>query len=195
MTNKVMSIMVVGVGGQGVILASELLCEAAMRMGYDVKKSETHGMAQRGGSVVSSVRYGEKVYSPLITKREADILLSFEQLETLRWLDYIKPEGKIVINDQRIVPMAVAVGQGEYPDVFGILNRVTDKVYKLNGPDIAQQVGDIRAVNVALVGALSIHLDIPMELWRKVIESRVPPETLDINLKAFEMGRTLMKVP
>ena len=91
--------------------------------------------------------------------------------------------------------MAVAVGQGEYPDVFGILNRVTDKVYKLNGPDIAQQVGDIRAVNVALVGALSIHLDIPMELWRKVIESRVPPETLDINLKAFEMGRTLMKVP
>ena len=152
-------------------------------------------MAQRGGSVVSSVRYGEKVYSPLITKREADILLSFEQLETLRWLDYIKPEGKIVINDQRIVPMAVAVGQGEYPDVFGILNRVTDKVYKLNGPDIAQQVGDIRAVNVALVGALSIHLDIPMELWRKVIESRVPPETLDINLKAFEMGRTLMKVP
>lgn len=190
-----MGIMVVGVGGQGVILASELLCEAAMRMGYDVKKSEIHGMAQRGGSVVSNVRYGEKVYSPLITKREADILLSFEQLETLRWLDYIKPEGKIIVNEQMIVPMAVAVGQGEYPDVFGILNKVTDKIYRLNGPEIAQEAGNIKSVNVALIGALSVHLDIPVDVWRKVIESRVPPETLDINLKAFKMGRKLMEVP
>lgn len=188
--NKVTGIMIVGVGGQGVILASELLCEAAMRVGYDVKKSEVHGMAQRGGSVVSNVRFGEKVYSPLISKGEADILLSFEQLETLRWLDYIKPEGKIIVNMQKIMPMAVAIGQGEYPeDVFGVLKRKTDKIYRVDGLGIATKAGNVKAVNVAIIGALSNHLDIPERIWEEVIENRVPPKTLKINLTAFEMGR------
>jgi indolepyruvate ferredoxin oxidoreductase beta subunit len=188
--NKVTGIMIVGVGGQGVILASELLCEAAMRAGYDVKKSEVHGMAQRGGSVVSNVRFGEKVYSPLISKGEADILLSFEQLETLRWLDYIKPEGKIIVNMQKIMPMAVAIGQGEYPeDIFGVLKRKTDKIYRVDGLGIATKAGNVKAVNVAIIGALSNYLDIPEGIWKEVIENRVPPKTLKINLTAFEMGR------
>lgn len=188
--NKVTGIMIVGVGGQGVILASELLCEAAMRAGYDVKKSEVHGMAQRGGSVVSNVRFGEKVYSPLISKGEADILLSFEQLETLRWLDYIKPEGKIIVNMQKIMPMAVAIGQGEYPeDIFGVLKRKTDKIYRVDGLEIATKAGNVKAVNVAIIGALSNYLDIPEGIWKEVIENRVPPKTLKINLTAFEMGR------
>ncbi|NPV44600.1 MAG: indolepyruvate oxidoreductase subunit beta [Firmicutes bacterium] len=188
--NKVTGIMIVGVGGQGVILASELLCEAAMRAGYDVKKSEVHGMAQRGGSVVSNVRFGKKVYSPLISKGEADILLSFEQLETLRWLDYIKPEGKIIVNMQKIMPMAVAIGQGEYPeDIFGILKRKTDKIYRVDGLGIARKAGNVKAVNVAIIGALSNYLDIPEGIWEEVIENRVPPKTLKINLTAFEMGR------
>lgn len=182
--------MIVGVGGQGVILASELLCEVAMRAGYDVKKSEVHGMAQRGGSVVSNVRFGEKVYSPLISKGEADILLSFEQLETLRWLDYIKPEGKIIVNMQKIMPMAVAIGQGEYPeDIFGVLKRKTDKIYRVDGLGIATKAGNVKAVNVAIIGALSNYLDIPEGIWKEVIENRVPPKTLKINLTAFEMGR------
>jgi indolepyruvate ferredoxin oxidoreductase beta subunit len=188
--NKVTGIMIVGVGGQGVILASELLCEAAMRAGYDVKKSEVHGMAQRGGSVVSNVRFGEKVYSPLISKGEADILLSFEQLETLRWLDYIKPEGKIIVNMQKIMPMAVAIGQGEYPeDIFGVLKRKTDKIYRVDGLGIATKAGNVKAVNVAIIGALSNYLDIPEGIWKEVIENRVPPKTLKVNLTAFEMGR------
>jgi indolepyruvate ferredoxin oxidoreductase beta subunit len=188
--NKVTGIMIVGVGGQGVILASELLCEVAMRAGYDVKKSEVHGMAQRGGSVVSNVRFGEKVYSPLISKGEADILLSFEQLETLRWLDYIKPEGKIIVNMQKIMPMAVAIGQGEYPeDIFGVLKRKTDKIYRVDGLGIATKAGNVKAVNVAIIGALSNYLDIPEGIWKEVIENRVPPKTLKINLTAFEMGR------
>lgn len=188
--NKVTGIMIVGVGGQGVILASELLCEVAMRAGYDVKKSEVHGMAQRGGSVVSNVRFGKKVYSPLISKGEADILLSFEQLETLRWLDYIKPEGKIIVNMQKIMPMAVAIGQGEYPeDIFGVLKRKTDKIYRVDGLGIATKAGNVKAVNVAIIGALSNYLDIPEGIWKEVIENRVPPKTLKINLTAFEMGR------
>lgn len=188
--NKVTGIMIVGVGGQGVILASELLCEVAMRAGYDVKKSEVHGMAQRGGSVVSNVRFGEKVYSPLISKGEADILLSFEQLETLRWLDYIKPEGKIIVNMQKIMPMAVAIGQGEYPeDIFGVLKRKTDKIYRVDGLGIATKAGNVKAVNVAIIGALSNYLDIPEGIWKEVIENRVPPKTLKVNLTAFEMGR------
>ncbi|OWZ83180.1 indolepyruvate oxidoreductase subunit beta [Natranaerobius trueperi] len=188
--NNTNNIMIVGVGGQGVLLASELICEALLLKGYDVKKSEVHGMAQRGGSVVTNVRFAEQVYSPLITEGEADFLLSFEQMETLRWLDYIHSNTRIIVNEQQIVPMPVATGHGSYPpNAIGNLKEVTDKVTALNALNVAKEAGNIKTVNVILVGALSKYLDIPEEHWKEIIQKRVPPKTLEANLKAFDLGR------
>jgi indolepyruvate ferredoxin oxidoreductase beta subunit len=185
------NILLVGVGGQGVLLASELLCDVALELGFDVKKSEVHGMAQRGGSVSSHVRLGEKVYSPLISRGDADILLSFEQMETLRWIDYLKESGLAIVSTQKIVPMSVAVGSAQYPvNVHELVSQKAGLVDWVDALEIANNAGNIKAANVALVGALSAHLEqIPQDVWEKAIQSRVPAKYLSANIAAFRAGR------
>jgi indolepyruvate ferredoxin oxidoreductase beta subunit len=184
------NILIVGVGGQGIILASEVVAMAALSEGYDVKQSEVHGMAQRGGSVSSNVRFGKAVYSPTIPKGEADVLLSFEMLESLRWVDYLSPEGVAIVNTQRIDPMPVASGKAEYPgQIEQTLRNATDNLFLIDGPGMAEQAGHIKSVNVALLGVLSTILDFEKEVWETTIKNRVPAKTIDINFKAFNLGR------
>ena len=190
MNQTITNILIAGVGGQGVLLVSEILSEACLRSGYDVKKSEVHGMAQRGGSVTSHVRFGKQVHSPLIEKGQADVLVSFEELEALRWIAFLKPGGTVVVNAQRIAPMTVSSGVATYPeDVLEQLRKRTSRTVAVDGIGIAQKVGNPRVVNVALLGALSNHLNIEASIWRETISLRVPPKTVEVNLRAFEAGR------
>jgi len=180
----------VGVGGQGILLASEILAEALMLAGYDVKKAEVHGMAQRGGSVVSHVRYGEKVYSPIIPEGEGDVLFGFELLETYRYLPLLKKDGWVVVNDLKILPPSVALGQEDYPaDIPGKLRAACPNAIVIDGLDKALEAGSTRTVNTVLLGALSKSLDIATDIWLKAIENMVPGKYLQQNLKAFELGR------
>jgi indolepyruvate ferredoxin oxidoreductase beta subunit len=175
-----------GVGGQGILLASEILSDVALAHGLDVKKSEVHGMAQRGGSVVSHVRFGEKVYSPVIAEGEADLLVSFEKMEALRWVHYVSPEGTVIVNDQEIVPS----GLEQYPD--GVDEGLSDRAPRallIDALRLANEAGHPRAVNTVMLGAFSNYLDFSEEEWRAAIERRVPPKTVDINIRAFELGR------
>jgi indolepyruvate ferredoxin oxidoreductase beta subunit len=184
----------VGVGGQGVLLASDILSEVGVQAGLDVKKSEVHGMAQRGGSVLSQVIWGEKVYAPLQGKGDIDYLVSFELLETLRWLDFLKSTGIAIVNEQRLPPLAVSSGGMEYPDqerIEGALARSTKEYYIVPALAKAQELGTDRATNVVLLGALSRHLDVPEKRWLAVIEERVPKKYLELNRKAFAAGREL----
>lgn len=184
------NILIVGVGGQGIILASEVLALTAMKAGFDVKQSEVHGMAQRGGSVSSHVRFGRRVYSPTIPKGQVDVLLSFEMLESMRWLDYLAPTAAAIINTQRIDPMPVASGKAAYPqNIQETLQRNGIRSHFIDGEAIAHQAGHIKAVNVALLGRLSTLLDFDVELWQDAIRGRVPAKSLDINFRAFNMGR------
>lgn len=188
--NSITNVLIVGVGGQGIILASEILASVCIASGCDVKQSEVHGMAQRGGSVVSHVRFGEKVYSPTIEKGGADYILSFEILETSRFADYLTPGGTVFVNRQRIDPITVASGTSEYPEEISSLLRQNDrKIIDVNGQDIAVNAGNIRAVNVVLLGALSKYLKFDKETWETCIRERVPEKSLDINLRAFNKGR------
>ncbi len=189
------NIIISGVGGQGIILASELLSLAAMEAGYDVKKSEVHGMAQRGGSVISHVRFGTKVYSPTIEEGTADVILSFEKMETLRWVHFLRPNSGIcIVNDLEIVPVHISQMGGEYPkDVIERLNKKASKVYLIDGIKYAKEAGNPRTANTVLLGALSNFLPIEEEIWVKTIEKRVPPKTVEANLKAFSLGRNLLK--
>ena len=182
------SIMIVGVGGQGSLLASTLLGKLLVTEGYDVKVSEVHGMSQRGGSVVTYVRYGEKVYSPIIEKGAADCIISFEKLEAARWVQYLKKDGVIITNTQQIDPMPVVIGAVEYP--ADILTEVSEKVKvdSLDALSLAEQAGSPRAVNIVLMGRLARQLDIPTEKWENALKSVVKPQFVDINLKAFELG-------
>ena len=183
------NIMIVGVGGQGTVLASKLLGAVLVDQGYDVKVSEVHGMSQRGGSVVTYVKYADKVQSPIVLKGEADIILAFEQLEAARWLEYLKPDGKIVVNDQKIDPMPVVSGTAEYPaDVIDKLKATGASVMTVDALPLAVSAGSVKAVNVVLIGAMARHMDIPVELWKKAIENTVPPKFLEMNLKAFDSG-------
>lgn len=187
--NNVKSIMIVGVGGQGTLLASRLLGNALISCGYDVKVSEVHGMSQRGGSVVTYVRYGQKVYSPVIEKGEADIILSFEQLEAARWLPYLKKGGKIIINTQTIDPMPVITGVATYPE--GILDAIAQKGINMITADalsLAEQAGSSKAVNVALIGVLAKSSELDKQIWIDTIKSTVPEKFIELNLKAFELG-------
>lgn len=187
---KTLNISLVGVGGQGTLLASEILCNVALLAGKDVKKSEVHGMAQRGGSVVSQVRIGEKVYSPLIGIGETDILVSFEKLEALRFAHFLSPDGIAMVNDQEIRPVTVSSGQAEWPsDLDGLLRSTFPKLELIPALDIALGLGNMRAVNVVMIGALSNHLDIPDSIWRQSITDLVKPQFLDLNLRAFQAGR------
>ncbi len=182
------SIMIVGVGGQGSLLASTLLGKLLVTEGFDVKVSEVHGMSQRGGSVVTYVRYGEKVYAPIIEKGDADYIISFEKLEAARWVQYLKKDGVIITNTQQIDPMPVVIGAAEYP--ADILTELSEKVKvdALNALSLAEQAGSSKAVNIVLMGRLARQLDIPVEKWEEALRQVVKPKFIDINLKAFDLG-------
>lgn len=185
MTN---TILIVGVGGQGTLLASRILGNVLVAEGYDVKLSEVHGMSQRGGSVVTYVKYGEKVYSPIIEKGEADIILAFELLEGYRALPYLKEEGKLIINNQRIDPMPVITGATKYPEgIEEKLLSVADTKL-VDALELAKQAGNMKAVNVVLIGVLAKSTSIAYEKWIEAIKETVPEKFLDINLKAFDKG-------
>ncbi len=189
-TAKVTNILTVGVGGQGVILASDIVAAVMMRAGHDVKKSEVHGMAQRGGSVTSHVRFGPKVYSPIIRKGEVDILFSFEQLETLRYLDFLGETSVILVNNQKILPPSVTMGKDVYPaDIPERLRERYPRFTLVNALDAARDAGSIKAVNTALIGALSNCFSIEERLWQEVIASMLPAKLIELNLKAFTLGR------
>ncbi len=190
--NTVTNILMAGVGGQGTLLASEILSEVLMQAGYDVKKAEVHGMAQRGGSVVSHVRFGKKVYSSIIPEGEVDVLFGFELLETYRYLPLVKASGAVVVNNLKIAPPSVALGQREYPsDVAAKLQEFVARVHVVDGLQLAEQAGNSRTVNTVLLGALSNTLEPTHEQWITAIKSLVPERFLEVNLKAFELGRQI----
>lgn len=181
-------IMIVGVGGQGTLLASRILGHAVIDMGYDVKVSEVHGMSQRGGSVVTYVKFGEKVHSPIIDRGEADIILAFELLEAYRALPYLKEGGRLIVNDQRINPMPVITGAAEYPE--NILDKLSSKVAttSVDALKLATEAGSIKSVNVVLIGLMAKSTDIPYDVWKKAVTETVPPKFLEVNLRAFDLG-------
>ena len=190
MKNGTTNVLVAGVGGQGVILASDIMSEVFMESGYDVKKSEIHGMAMRGGIVTSHFRFGKKVYSPLIKEGEVDILFAFEQLEGLRWINHVKRRGKVVMNDHKINPPIVNLGDMEYPKEIPELVRSKIKdFYLIKGTDLALQLGDVRAANVVLLGAISRLFEVEEDLWLKTILNYLPPKVHELNRKAFAVGR------
>ncbi|MGI6450594.1 MAG: indolepyruvate oxidoreductase subunit beta [Desulfitobacteriia bacterium] len=184
-----MNVLIVGVGGQGTILASRVLSGVLQKVGKDIKVSEIHGMAQRGGSVVTQVRFGEEVASPIIPQGQADIILAFEKLEALRWLPYLKEEGSILINDQRLDPMPVIMGTAQYPaDALDLIRSRCRKVIVIDALKIALEAGNSKAVNVVLLGLLAKYLDIEKEIWLEVLKETVPAKFLEVNIKAFEAG-------
>ena len=184
------NIMIVGVGGQGSLLASKLLGHLLLTEGYDVKVSEVHGMSQRGGSVVTYVRFGEKVYSPVIDKGEADFIVSFEMLEAARYLEYLKKDGRIVVNTQQIDPMPVITGAMEYPsDLLAKMEAVGAKVDAMDCLSLAEEAGSSKAVNIVLMGILSKYFDNTVEKWEQAIDEGVPAKFAELNHKAFLLGR------
>ena len=185
------NIMIVGVGGQGTLLTSRILGGITVEAGYDVKLSEVHGMAQRGGSVVAYVRYGEKVAEPIVEEGQADVLIAFERLEALRYAHFLKKDGVIIVNDQRIDPMPVVTGVAKYPD--GIIEKLSKKyrVVSVDAMDEAIKMGNSRVFNVIILGIAAKNMDFPKEQWIEVIKKTVPPKTIDINVAAFEKGYEL----
>lgn len=184
-----LKIMIVGVGGQGTLLASRVLGNLALKIDTDVKVSEIHGMSQRGGSVVTYVIFGEKVYSPLIEKGEADLILAFEKLEALRWMDFLKTGGRLIVNDQRIDPMPVITGKAKYPD--SIIQRLKERAPQtiaIDAMKLAKECGNIKATNVVLLGLAARTMPINKSVWLEALGEVVPPKTLEVNLKAFEVG-------
>jgi len=192
MSERVTNILLVGVGGQGILLASEVLSETFMLAGYDVKKSEIHGMSQRGGSVVSHVRYGQEVFSPLVPEGEGDILFGFELMETYRYLPLLKKGGAVVVNDLEISPPSVLMGQETYPQ--GLAEKIREQFpdfLLVDGQGLAREAGNLRAANTVLLGAVSRRLDISEMYWMQALEKMVPAKALDVNRKAFQLGREL----
>ena len=184
------SIMIVGVGGQGSLLASKLLGRLLLTRGYDIKVSEVHGMSQRGGSVVTYVRYGDKVYSPVIDKGQADCIVSFELLEAARWTEYLKPGGKVIVNTQQINPMPVIIGAAQYPE--NLVEKMAAAGIDVDAFDalsLAEQAGSSKAVNIVLMGHLSRNFDFTEEEWMTALEQSVAPKFLEMNKKAFALGR------
>lgn len=184
------NIIIVGVGGQGTLLASKILGDLFIKKGYDVKVSEVHGMSQRGGSVITYVRFGDKVYSPVVDEGEADFIVSFEILETARWLSYLKDGGQIVTNTGEIDPMPVITGAADYPG--NLAEKIKEKGVKIDAIDalsIAKEAGSPKATNIVLLGRLSHYFDIEENLWKETIEKNVPKKFLELNKKAFELGK------
>ncbi|MFB3884995.1 MAG: indolepyruvate oxidoreductase subunit beta [Thermodesulfobacteriota bacterium] len=190
MENNTTNILVAGVGGQGVILASDIMSEVFMEAGFDVKKSEVHGMAMRGGIVTSHFRFGKKVYSPLIKEGEVDLLFAFEQLEGLRWINHLRADGKIIMNDHTVNPPIVNSGEMEYPK--GIPETIRSKFkafYLVKGTELALEMGDARAANVVLLGAISKFFEVGPDLWLNTILKYLPAKVHELNRKAFAAGR------
>ncbi len=186
MTNIFLS----GVGGQGIILASELLSYAALKSGYDVKKSEVHGMAQRGGSVISAVRFGKKVHSPLVTHGEADFLLSFEILEALRNINYLKPTGKLITSTQSIMPLGVSSGDDKLPrDINHRIEKATRSPIFIDAISLAKEAGNTRTANVVLLGALFPFIGLDEDIFIEVMKERIKPRFVDVNITAFNLGK------
>lgn len=185
---KTMNIMVVGVGGQGTLLTSRIIGKTALENGYDVKLSEVHGMAQRGGSVVTFVRFGEKVYEPVCEEGDVDVLISFERLEALRYAHFLKKDGKIIVNDCRIDPMTVVIGAKEYPE--GIIEELSKEhsVYSIDGGKIALELGNNKVLNSVVLGLAARHIGFDKKDWLSVVEKTVPQKTIEINEKAFIAG-------
>lgn len=187
-----LSILVVGVGGQGSILFSKILGEVFLTEGYEVKISEVHGMAQRGGSVVTFVRAGEKVYSPLVDKAQANYIIAFEKLEALRWLGYLKKDGVLIFSDYEIPPMSVISGKAKYPDVIKILEDVGVRYYRVDIPSILKRLKNPRVQNIIMLGFFSNLTNIDSQVWIEAIKNNIKANLLDINLKAFELGRSIV---
>ena len=187
------SIVLVGVGGQGILLASEILARAAMLEGHEVKTNEVHGMAQRGGSVVAQVRYGPVVYSPLVAKGTAQVLGALEQIEALRFAEYLRPDGLAVVNAQAIVPVSVSSGSARYPvDVESRLKAAFPRLAYIQASEEAASLGSMQATNIVVLGAMSKGLDLPEKAWQEAIAASVKEKFLDLNLKAFEKGRSMI---
>lgn len=184
------SVVLVGVGGQGILLASEIVAQAAMKAGFDVKTNEVHGMAQRGGSVIAQIRYGEKVFSPLVAKGTAKVLGALERIEALRYADYLADDGLVVVNSQMMIPVTVSMGAGSYPDDAEdrLRNKFKNLIY-IDAAKKAVELGNIKAANVVTLGAISTGLDLPLEAWHEAIEVSVPARFKDLNIKAFDAGR------
>ena len=193
--SQVKSVMIVGVGGQGTLLASRVLGSAMLRCGADVKVSEVHGMSQRGGSVVTYVCYGDKVYSPVIDKGEADVLMAFEALEAARFLPWLKTDGTVVVNTQQIDPMPVVTGSAAYPEnIIGSVKVEGAKVVAFDALKLAEQAGSVKAVNIVLIGAVAKRLSIDKQVWIDTIKETVPAKFMDMNLKAFELGYNAQEI-
>lgn len=192
MSTQKMNFMLVGVGGQGTLLASDILAELGVRLGFDAKKAEIHGMAQRGGSVTSFVRWDRQVFSPIIARGEVDILVAFEKLEALRYLDHLKPGGMLLVNAQVIEPITVKAGDAKYPpaaDMQAAFEKVASRVCWVDGLLLAEQAGEARTANVVILGALSALLDTPAESWLEAVQAHVPARAVEVNRKAFMLGR------
>ena len=189
--DKITNILIVGVGGQGTLLASRILGTAIIKAGYDVKVYEVHGMSQRGGSVETYVKFGKKVFSPIISDGDADIILAFEQLEAYRSLSHLKENGVIIVNDQQITPMPVITGAAKYPQ--NLLERMEKQVRltKVDALTLAEQAGNTKAVNVVLIGVMAKNTDIPYDTWIEALKETVPEKFLEVNLKAFDLGYNL----
>ena len=193
---KEINVLMVGVGGQGVILASDVMSEIGTNNGYDVKKSDSLGMAQRGGSVVSHVRWGKHVFSPMVKRGDVDFLLGFEQLETARWAPYLKKGGVAIVADVVIIPVSVIGSTVPYPswdEVQGILSQYTDETYLIPATGIGLEVGNPRALNMVMLGSLSVFLELEAEAWIENIRRRLPPQFVESSLEAFSRGATEAK--
>lgn len=187
--SKIINVLLVGVGGQGTILASKILTHAAIAQGYEVKMSEIHGMAQRGGSVVTQVRMGEDVYSPVIEPGDADFIVAFEQLEAYRWAHFLKKDGVLIVNTQKIVPLTVLIGAATYPEsILAELKGRVERFIELDGLKLASEVGNAKATNVVLMGVLSKYMDFPEDSWQNALVARIPAKLLELNKKAFASG-------
>jgi indolepyruvate ferredoxin oxidoreductase beta subunit len=189
-SNETTSVVLVGVGGQGILLGSEIVARAAMAAGYQVKTNEVHGMAQRGGSVIAQIRYGREVFSPLVAEGTAKVLGSFEEVEAIRFAQYLAKDGLAVVSSQAIVPVTVSMGAGKYPtDMPERLKAVFPKLAYLDASKIAMELGTVKAANVVILGAMSKGLDLPPDAWEKAIVASVKEKFRDLNLKAFAAGR------
>ena len=192
MQKQALNFVLVGVGGQGTILASDVLAELGLKLGYDVKKAEVHGMSQRGGSVVSHLRWGSQVFAPVIARGEADFLVAFEKLEAARFIDMLRPGGTALVNDYSIMPATVNAGSAVYPKddaLQAVLGAAGAKAVWIKGMEIAEGLGNAKTANVVLLGALSKLLGLAPEAWDEVLEGRVPAKYLELNRKAFQAGR------
>ena len=189
---KKLDLLITGAGGQGIILASDIIGETAIAAGYDVKKTDTLGMAQRGGSVISNVRIARQVWSPLIKQGEVDLLLALEKLEAARWAYYLRPGGIAILNNHALPPLAVSLGNERYPgdeEIHDIIKRRTDRIYFIEGTRRARELGNIRTLNMFMLGCASLFMPFPVRVWQDSISQRLPPNIRQINITAFNQGR------